>query len=283
MIYTTTCHKIQSSFFSWFATNSMVEKSDPLKGFFPIMKDYIRNHTSSWFKDYKWQVGHPLRKMGVDKLGGSIIGYIASKLSPSVCTLTAYNVFSIFVEHSERKSDRNFDEFMLREKQEGIDQFKNLIDKVQESKVKGMACFCAVGAPWAYDHEFVVEVAPGGDCYIYQSYIYKYTLKTCFNKMVPLTVDGLIEQLKCVTNYELHPPASKESQAAFKKLFFADRPPARLDFFFTPVEYSIDSIPLVPRTSSFAERMVEVWRQFIAILSKAFKLCLIHTGFRACT
>ncbi len=244
------------------AANSIAEKREPLKGFFPILKDYLHHHTSNWYKEYKWQVGHPLRQKGIDLLGSSSInGYLRSKLNPTICTLNAYNVFSIFVEHSERKDDKNLVD-MWREEQEGVDKFKECVDKVQQSKEKGLACFCSIGAPWSRIHEFVIEVAPGGYCYIYQSYINKFKLMNCLEQMVPLTVDELIKQLRRITSndYQLYPEGSKDAQDAYNKLFFVDiGPQHRLDFFFNPVEYSIDSIPIVPRTSSCAERIIDVW------------------------
>lgn len=282
------CQKIHSFFFSFqSAPTTSREKKDLLKGFFPVMSDYLYQCTNNWLKEYKWQFGHPVRIKGMrylevaaQQLGlqpiipGRLGFYIQSKICPTICTITSHNVFSVFMENLTEE-DKSIN--MRSKQQKGVGNFKKFIDEILSQEERGLACLCVISTSSGKDiendiHEFVIEIAPCGKCYIYQSITGIYTLKSRLKEMVPLTVDQLIKQLNCITSedYDKHSRGSEEARKAFKELFFFDIDShaaffncslQRVDFFYVPLIYSINSIPIVAQKNSLIKSIVNIWEQ----------------------
>src|ERR1700722_17621331 len=98
--------------------------------------------------------------------------------------------------------------------------------------------------------QFVLDFAPDGKFYIYQSYILQYSLEECLREHKAYTEDELMEKLELIASGTTseHTP---ERDRAFCDLFHAKDPSfLTLDFFFIPVEYNKDAIPQVPNELS---------------------------------
>jgi len=208
-------------------------------GFHPILQKYIKKHEGD-----KWQLSHPIRKRPLTYLDSDIEAACAlSRAFPSICTVSASNVFSVFSTHSGEKIDPKFADEFPKKKLKGVAFFAARINEV--AKGKGFAAYCFVNhTQFQSLHEFVIEYTPKKELYIYQSYLDHYTLEDCFKKLKPRKLEEFIKQITVITGER-----SKERDKAYEKLFDASIDPLfcwyTLSFSFVPLEYDPKDVPTV--------------------------------------
>ncbi|MEK7340051.1 MAG: hypothetical protein AABZ92_04985, partial [Verrucomicrobiota bacterium] len=246
--------------------NTLIPKEPLGRGFVPVMPKIFHHYTDAWYKGYRWQTGHPIRQKALDKFSyNRFLAYLIARLDGTVCTVSAYNIFSIFVEYSKRSQDNDFIKGIgtCKYEEKGLEKFKELINSILGLKgQKGMACLCSIGNSFRALHEFVIELTPAGKLYIYQSYQGQYSLEKCFKKQKALDPSELFDKLEILISEEKEP--TPERVEAYRTLFHATDTFQKLDFFFIPLEYAIESIPLAPISQTFAQRMGNIWLRFIA-------------------
>jgi|GEM_PF-3237028 len=228
--------------------------------FSPFVKKFLpskKGHTASfeWEVDegtltgefsadeYEWFMDHPFRRSIFKELDEDLqIAYLMHKGEPTSCTVSAYTVFSTIAERSIEKKDPSFlkkKDFYL------LNGVSTLAQKIAElTKKQGLTALCSIDSAYNEEvHQFVLEISPTKELYIYQSYFEKYTLEQWLKKQKPMQIDQVIKKLKLLTG-----PVSKERDQIYTELFQAaiDEKSAKgeLTFHFLSFEYSEEDIPL---------------------------------------
>jgi hypothetical protein len=231
---------------------------DYARSFFPLIKKIY--HADTWYQGYKWQMGHPIREQVMRQIcPNTFEAYMISYREKSICTVTARNVFSIFVENSVYAQDSKFLSSFTTYEKETIENFKQEIERIRGFQgKKGGAFYCSIGASWMRAHEFVLDFAPDGKFYIYQSYLSQYSLDECLKDHKGQDEEEVIKKLELIASKTIT-EHTEERDNAFFDLFHAKDPLfQQLDFFFVSAEYDRDAIPKAPNQLSTAERMESI-------------------------
>ena len=227
-----------------------VSSQSRLDGFFPVMKKMIDYQTSNKWMSYYWQIEHPIRRRALEEKKNMRIDKTFDLCwGKNVCTITAYNIFSLFVENSLKADDDYFNKYMNCYEKKGLIDFERLIAKSKSFQgQKGIAFCCSVGKGWDdRKHDFVLELTPSRKFRIYQSYFKQYSLDQCFRDQDCYEIDQLVSKLDLIASETIF-KKTPEREEAYKSLFHAKGDFTKLDFFFIPVEYEMNSIPEAPIT-----------------------------------
>lgn len=233
------------------------------KGFSTVIEPLFRYHTSNLIQAHRWQKSHPLRQKALtyfaplQRRWKDI--FLIPRVQTQVCTVTALNVFSLFV---EARTNQNL---YQSDAGKGVEALRGKVEDIQKlNGEKGIAFLCklmgqADGLIGSF-HDFVLEVNPKGEIYLYQSYVNKYDFYHALHmpQFGPWSLDNLAKNLSLVASQERE--WTEERNHAYENLFnVADEKLGQLELTFTSIEYDPQSIPVVPQKEKLRKRIAQLW------------------------
>ena len=235
-----------------------------------MIEPLFRYHTSNLISAHQWQKSHFLRQKALTYFSPSQLNpwniFFIPRIQTQVCTVSALNVLSLIVEVPKDEQH-----FQLSEGT-GIEALKNKIVEIRALQgEKGVAFHCKLlGEIEGHKgslHEFVIEVAPSGEIYLYQSYVNKYDLYEGMHipQFGPWAIEHLIENLSLVVSEKSEWTAARNQ--AYQNLFNVDDEKlGQLELTFISVEYDPNTIPTVPQRIGLKERVTILWNSAMEVV-----------------
>ena len=229
------------------------------EGFYPIINKTIKHYTKNDDKSLAWYNANKIREFSlIESSSDEMISpdqYLTSSFSKTACHFTSEIIFSIFAENCIGSNETFIQQisdsmrFIKLDLPKGVDQLRSAIQATLNDRGdKGLACLCWLSFGTSRIHQFVLEIAPNGNLYIYQSYFEKYTLDEELErtKAASWNIDSFLKDLLMVTNSE---DSIEEKLNAYERLFAVD-PMSEgpllgwliaLELTFIPLHYNKDS------------------------------------------
>jgi len=205
----------------------------------------IKTYTFLFSKaEYEWLISHPIRKAVLMQVNRNLYtAYVIHKICPTICSVNANILFSIFSEHSAEKRIPGFAKNWVKKRVTGVAKLKEQI--IELTQDKGFAAHCVL----VYNqkksvHQFVVEVNMKRELYIYQSYVNRYTLENCLENIQPKSPQKVTDQLEFLCG-----KVTREKEPVYAELFggslLTGHEGGDLSFEFISLQYEQGDVPKV--------------------------------------
>lgn len=264
------------------------------QGFFPLMPKLMEPNASLSWQAYLWQKGDFFRVEALKKAcSNSYLGFLFCRLFRRTnINLTAMNVFSIFAQNTVEGRSADFQAKFLASANEekGVLKLREKIAEILTSNgKKGLACYCKMNIKWdpssiskdkvipnqEWDSlmELVMEITPGKNINIYNSYAFKGNQQYTFEQQLENTlsknhVDYTLDTFDILMAYNPYYYAFKWE--CFWDIFNVAEFPKFCSFSFIPLEYDTKDIPVLARKITLLDRVKHIWQTIVDRVAAIF-------------